>query len=156
MTGTTKAQVEGLIDGAASPFYINSFSPVQFAWQNYVNSNVTSVKPDDAYLKIYVLQMPSAEQATSLYSAVLPLSEYARKKGTPDDWQPTSPTIGTEARIQDNTSAWWINFHQGVYYVEVLLDPSVGPAPDYTPGNQDTKKEALRFAQAVSARISGN
>jgi hypothetical protein len=48
---------------------------------------------------------------------------------------------------------WWINFHQDVLYVEVRLDPSYGPAPDYVPGNPATKAEALRFVRAVASRI---
>jgi hypothetical protein len=71
----------------------------------------------------------------------------------PDDWGPTTPTVGTESRIQDTASQWWINFHQDVFYVEVLLAPSFGPPPDWAPANADTKQETLRFAQAVASKI---
>jgi hypothetical protein len=100
---------------------------------------------------MYILQMPSAEQASGLYSAVLKLTEYNAR--TNEGWTATSPAVGTESRIQDTNSAWWINFYQGVFYVEISLTPSAGPGPDYTPGNADTKKEAVRFAQAVASRI---
>jgi hypothetical protein len=43
--------------------------------------------------------------------------------------------------------------HQDLFYVEVQLYPSSGPAPDYTPGNADLKNEALRFAQAIASSI---
>jgi hypothetical protein len=97
--------------------------------------------------------MPSVDQASGLYTAVLPLSEYARKANTPDDWKPTTPAVGEASRIQDDGSHWWINFHKGVFYVEIKLDPSAGPAPDYTPGNADTKAEAVKFAKAVADRM---
>ena len=97
--------------------------------------------------------MPSADQASGLYTAVLPLSEYARKAGTSEDWKPTTPTVGDASRIEDDGSHWWINFHKGVFYVEIKLDPSTGPAPDYTPSDPDTKIEAVRFAQAVADKM---
>jgi hypothetical protein len=61
--------------------------------------------------------------------------------------------VGAESRIEDTGSAWWVNFHQGAFYVEVVLSPSTGPAPDYAPGNPATKAEAIRFAQAVASAI---
>jgi hypothetical protein len=152
MTATTFQDVVGLIDGAAESFFMDPYTPKEFAWQNYVNSTL-STAPDGANLSLYVFRMPSAEQAAGLYRALLQLSDYSRKVGTPDDWQPTSPLLGTESRIQDTNMTWWINFYQDVFYVEVSLDPSQGPAPDYVPGNAVTKAEALRFARAVASRI---
>jgi hypothetical protein len=152
MTATTEQEAVALIDGGAEAFYMAPYTPRVFAWQNYVNSTLPAA-PDGARLRLYVLQMPSADQAAGLYTAVLQLAEYSRKSGTPDDWQPTSPPVGAESRIQDTATSWWVNFHQDVFYVEVNLDPSYGPAPDYTPGNASTKAEAIRFAQAVAAAI---
>jgi hypothetical protein len=152
MTATTFEEVVGLIDGAAEGFFTPPYTPNQFAWQNYVNSTLPSA-PDGAYLSLYVFRMPSAEQAAGLYQALLQQAEYSRKVGTPDDWQPTSPTIGAESRIQDTGTSWWINFHQDVFYVEIRLDPSSGPPPDYVLGNPVTEAEALRFARAVASRI---
>jgi hypothetical protein len=145
--------IECLIDGAATPFCIASYEPKLFLWQNYLNKTLPAIQPDVANVSMYILEMSSVEQATGLYSEVLKLSEYDRKKGTSDDWKATSPVVGTESRIQDTGSTWWINFHQGVFYIEIVLTPSTGPAPDYTPGNADTKKEAIRFAQAVASKM---
>jgi hypothetical protein len=152
MTGATKTEAEGLIDGAASPFYLDPYSPKLFVWQVYVNTTLPAA-PDGAQASLYILEMPSAEQASGLYASLLQYSEYARKSGTPDDWQATSPRLGTDSRIQDTTSQWWVNFHKDVFYVELSLDPSTGPAPDYTPSDPDLKQEAVRFAQAVASKM---
>jgi hypothetical protein len=53
--------------------------------------------------------------------------------------------------MKDTSRQWWINFHQDVYYIEVLLGPSE-PAPDYTPSDT-TKQAAFTFAQAVAGKI---
>ena len=151
MTATTAKEVQDLIDGGGNPYFIAPYAPKLFVWQNYINSTLTA--PKDAHVALYVLQMPSADQASGIYAAVLQTSEYDRKKGTPDDWKPPSPTVGDESRIQDDGSHWWINFHKGVFYVEIKLDPSTGPAPDYTPSDPNTEKEAVRFAQAVADKI---
>jgi hypothetical protein len=154
MTGATAQDAEALIDGAAAPFYKGSFTPQTFLWQNYVNATLPDAPPDPqnnplgATLVLYILQMPSADQASGLYTALLQESEY-----TGHVWQPTSPPLGTDSRIEDTNTAWWINFHQDVFYVEVMLSPSFGPAPDYIPGNTDLKNEALRFAQAIASKI---
>jgi hypothetical protein len=152
MTATTQQDTEALIDGAAADFFMPPYTPKEFAWQNYVNTTLP-IAPDGARLSLYILWMPSAEQATGLYAALLQASLYSTRVGTPDDWQPTTPPVGTESRIQDTGSSWWINFHQDAFYVEIALDPSYGPAPDYVPGSAETKAEALRFALAVASKI---
>ena len=152
-TATTELAVEGLIDGAAADFFADPYTPTNFAWQNYVNPSVTDA-PDGAAVRLYVIELPSAEQAAGLYASLRSASLYTRKTGTPEDWQdPTSPLVGDGSRIQDTGDTWWINFHKGNFYVEVSLLPSAGPAPDYTPGNANTKAEAFRFAQAIAAKI---
>ncbi len=154
MTATSKEQAIGLIDGGAEPFYIDPYKAKVFAWQNYVNTTLPSVpQPDKATILMYVVEMPSADQAKGLYTAVLDINEYARKKGSEDDWVPTTPALGEASRIQDTGSMWWINFRQGVFYVELQLTPSTGPEPNYTPHNPETKAEAMKFAQAVVARF---
>jgi len=158
MIATTKDDAIGLIDGGAAPFYKDPFTPKEFLWQNYVNATLPAAPPSKdnpvgASLVLYILQMPSADQASGLYSALLNESEYTGNKGTPDDWQPTSPLLGTESRIEDTRTAWWINFHQGVFYVEVMLTPSYGPGPDFTPANADLKQEAFRFAQTIASNM---
>jgi len=152
MTATTKQDAVGLIDGGADPFYRDPFTPKQFLWQNYVNDSLAAA-PSGAWIMLYILEMPSAEQASGLYASLLKESDYARKAGTSEDWQPTSPLLGAESRIQDTNSSWWINFHQGVYYVEVQLGPSSGPPPEYTRSDPDLKQECFRFAQTVASGI---
>jgi hypothetical protein len=148
MVANTKDEAIGLIDGAAAPFYRDPFSAKKFVWQNYVNTSMPAAPaPKGAGLIVYVYEMPSASQASGLYTALLQESEYS------GNWQPTSPPLGTESRIEDTNTAWWVNFHQDVFYVEVFLSPSYGPAPDYTPGNADLKAAALGFAKAIASKI---
>jgi hypothetical protein len=150
MTATTKDAAIGLIDGAAAPFYKGSFTPKEFVWQNYVNTSLAAAPPPTgAGLVLYIWEMPSADQASGLYTALLQESEYS------GNWeQPTSPPLGTESRIRDTNTAWWVNFHQDVFYVEVFLSPSYGPeSGGYIPGNADLKAQALGFAQAIASKI---
>jgi hypothetical protein len=152
MIATTKDQAVGFIDGGAAPFYKAPFTPKEFLWQNYVNDTLPAA-PQGASVILYILHMPSADQASGLYTALLKESEYSGQKGTTNDWQPTSPTLGTESRIENTVTAWWINFHQDAFYVEVMLNPSYGPPPDYITGDVDLKNEAMRFAQAVASKF---
>ena len=152
MTGATEKQVEDLIDGGAEDFFQEPNIPTLFLWQNYLNSTLAAA-PDGAMVKLYILELPSADQAKGLYTQILTRPNYQRKTGMPDDWAPTTPTVGEESRIQDTGAQWWVNFHKAVFYVEVLMEPSVGPPPDYATGNADTKQEAMRFAQAIASRI---
>jgi hypothetical protein len=148
-TATTELDVEGFIDGAAADFF-NGFTPVQFAWQNYVNTTLpTSDAPKGATVSLYVLQMPDAAQASGLYSSLASASLYIGKTWV----DPSSPVIGLRSRIADTGDHWWINFYKGNFYVEVNLSPSAGPEPDYTPGLQSTKDAAIAFAQAIADKI---
>jgi len=148
MTATTEAQALGLIDGAAAPFYRDPYTAKEFVWQNYVNTSLPAAPaPKGAGLVVYIWEMPSASQASGLYTALLQESEYS------GNWQPTSPSMGTESRIENTNTAWWVNFHQDVFYVEVFLSPSYGPAPDYIPDNADLKAEALNFAKTIASKI---
>jgi hypothetical protein len=155
MTASNQKEAVALIDGAAAPFYKAPYAPKLFLWQNYVNQTLPAAPPPEgAALTLYILQMPSTDQASGLYTALLQESDYTRWVGTDQDWQdPTTPPLGDDSRIQDNGTSWWINFHQDVFYVEVMLSPSYGAPPDYTPGDPDLKAEALRFAQAVAAKM---
>lgn len=148
-TATTAKGVEDLIDGAAADFF-NGFTPAQFAWQNYVNTTLpVSDVPKGATVKLYVLQMPDAAQASGLYAALLSASLYSKYT-----WiDPSSPVIGSRSRIVDTNQTWWINFYKGNFYVEVDVAPSAGPEPDYTPGLPITKAAAIAFAQAIAAKI---
>lgn len=158
MTGSTKEEGGQLIDGGIEPFYSDGFTPKLFIWQNYKNGSLPDAPVDKdnplgAAISLYVFQMPSADQASGMYRNLLKYSEYTRKSGTDDDWKDTSPAIGGGSRIQDSGADWWINFYKGTYYVEVKLTPSNGPAPDFTPGNENLKKEAMRFAQALASKL---
>jgi hypothetical protein len=148
-TGTTEKAVEDLIDGAAADFF-NGFTPVQFAWQNYINTTLpVSDAPAGATGVLHVLQMPDAAQASGLYASLLSASLYSKYTWA----DPSSPVIGSRSRIVDTNQTWWINFYKGNFYVEVEVGPSAGPAPDYTSGLQSTKAAAIAFAQAVAAKI---
>ena len=150
MTAATAKEAQDLIDGAASPFYKAPYTPKEFLWQNYVNMTLAAAPPPlGAHLILYILQMPSADQASGLYTALLQESEY-----TGHVWEPTSSPLGTESRIEDTVTAWWINFHQGVFYVEVMLTPSYGPeSSGYAVSDPDLKAETLRFAQAIASQM---
>ena len=150
MVATTKDEAIGLIDGAAAPFYRDPFSAKAFVWQNYVNTSMPAAPPPKgAGLVVYIYEMQSADQASKLYTALLQESEYS------GNWQqPTSPPMGAESRIEDTNTAWWVNFHQDVFYVEVFLSPSYGPeSGGWIPGNADLKAAALDFAKAIASKI---
>ena len=152
-TATTQKGTEDLIDGASADFFAVPYTPTLFAWQNYVSTTVTGA-PNGANVTLYVIEMPSADQASGLYASLRSASLYTRKVGTPEDWaEPSSPRVGTDSRIQDTGDTWWINFYKGKLYVEVNLGPSAGPAPDFTPGNTDTKAAAFAFATAIAGKI---
>lgn len=160
MTATTKEEGGGFIDGGIDPFYSDGFTPKLFIWQNYKNASLPDAPVDKdnplgATLYIYVFQMPSADQASGMYKNLLTYSKYTRKQTeTSNGWEdPTDPKVGDKSRMQDSGSDWVVNFTKGVFYVEVFLTPSNGPSPDFTPGNANLKKEALRFAQAVASKL---
>ncbi len=156
MTATTMEGGGKLIDGGIDPFYQDGFAPLKFLWQNYANSTLpdapVSEDPKGATIMLYAFEMSSTDQASGMYTNLLKYSEYTRKKTeTSDGWEdPSDPKVGDKSRIQDSGSDWFINFCKGKYYVEVKMTPSNGPAPDYTPGNANLKKEALRFAEEVA------
>jgi hypothetical protein len=148
-TATTEQGVFDLVDGAAADFY-NGFSPVQFAWQNYINTTLpVSDVPNGATVSLYVFQMSDAAQASGLYASLPSESLYIGKTWV----DPSSPVIGSRSRISDTGDHWWINFYKGNFYVEVNLFSSQGPAPDYTAGLQSTKAAAIAFAQAIAAKL---
>jgi hypothetical protein len=153
-TGTTEPVVEGLIDGAAADFFAAPYAPKLFAWQNYVNPTLVQptagYAPDGATASLYIIEMPSADQASGLYASLLSVSLYTRR-----EWQdPTTPAVGTGSRIQNTGTDWWINFYKGNFYVEVKVTPSQGPPPDYLPTDlESTKAEAFLFAQAVANKM---
>jgi len=93
--------------------------------------------------------MPSAEQASGLYTSLRQSSLYAGSTWT----EPTSPLLGSRSRITDSGTDWWINFCKGSYYVEVRLSPSYGPPPDYAPGDAAQKKAAMDFATVLAAKM---
>ena len=148
---TTQMEAENLIDGASANFYAPPATPTMFAWQNYVNPSLPSPMGDatGSRLSLYLLQMPTPQQACDLYTSLWQSSLYVA-----NTWaQPTSPALGTASRITDSGTDWWINFCKGSYYVEVRMSPSYGPAPDYAPSDPSQKQAAMAFATAVAARM---
>lgn len=113
-------------------------------FQNYLN---TSFQPADGsagyQLGLYVMQMPSVAQATSLYTSLLD-GTHSLYNGTWTD--PTSPAIGDASRILNTGTDWWINFRKGVYYAQVRL--TYAESTD-TVGQQ----QAMNFATAVAAKM---
>lgn len=149
MVARTLEEAVSFIDGGAAPFYKDPYKPKAFLWQNYLNMTLPSAPaPKGASISLYVVEMPSVEQTRGLYAALLEESDYFRK-----EWQQPTPGIGAESRIQDTGNAWWVNFHQGVFYVELSMYPSYGPPPDYTISDPALRAEALRFAQAIANRM---
>jgi hypothetical protein len=148
-TATTAQGTTDLIGSAAANFFAAPYSPVTFAWQNYINASLVSPQnsTSGSTLKLYILQMPSADQACGLYTSLLSASLY-RLTWT----DPTSPTVGTKSRITDSGTDWWVNFCKGNYYVEVRLMPSY--AADFTPSDPGQKKAAMDFAVAAAANIT--
>ena len=150
-TATTEQSVTDLIDGAASDFFAAPYTPKNFAWQNYINASLVSPQnsTSGSTLKLYILQMPSADQAFNLYTSLLTVNLY---NPSSNPWQdPTSPAIGTKSRIADSGTDWWVNFCKGVYYVEARMTPSY--AADFTPGDVGQKQAAMDFAVAVAAKM---
>jgi hypothetical protein len=150
-TGNTQAELEAVIDGWSDEFFKAPYTPKVFAWQAYVNSTLPTA-PQGANLSLLIVQMASEAQATEFYDTVNWGKDFATI--VPFKWQePTTPPVGAASRICDTGEQWWINFHQDVFYVEVSLAPSYWPAPDFVPGNTETKDEAIRFALAVASQI---
>jgi hypothetical protein len=140
----TLTEAVDLIDGGADPFYEPpAFSPNVFGWQNYINS---SVNPPDGYtLRLYVLQMPSAAQATALYDALVDGS-HSLYSNPSIAWTDMSPPVGDKARITNSLTDWWINFRKGVYYCEVRL--TYAESTDLV-----GKQQTIDFATAVASKM---
>lgn len=131
------------LDGSADPFYANS-TPTYLALQNYVNNALNTAGDPPGYsLKLLVLQMPDAAQATALYTSLV---DGTHSLYTSNTWTDLSPAIGDASRITNSGTDWWVNFRKGVYYVEVRLTYA---------DSTDTvgKGETLKFANAVLAKM---
>ncbi len=153
VTATDQATTEGYIDGAAADFFKAPLTPVMFAWQSYINTTLPSapVAPDPLGVKVelYILQMPDAGQATSLYTSLLSAKLYAKWTWT----DPSSLTGVDQSRVTNAGDTYKFNFTKGVYYVEVNLSPSYGPAPDYLENDQTLMQAAFDFAAAIAAKM---
>jgi hypothetical protein len=150
---TTYKGVTDLIDGGAEPFFAGSFTPTTFLWQNYINTNLSAADsanaPGGYTLSLYLLQMPSATQASGLYASVLaPGSTFTLY--TSNTWDALSPVIGDESRIADSGADWQINFHKGAYYVQVDLNPSYDSAGN---PNAQSKAETIKFATYIASKM---
>jgi hypothetical protein len=131
-----------LVDGGADPFWSSIFAPNVFAWQNYMNTTVN--QPDGYTLKLYVLQMPSAAQASALYDSLVDGTHSLYTAS--NVWADTSPMIGDKGRIANTLTDWWINFRKGVYYCEIRLTYSES-------SDSVGKQQTLDFATAVAAKM---
>jgi len=160
-TGTDQAATEALIDGASADFFKSPFTPVVFGVQNYLNTTLASA-PDDGTgvrVKLYVLEMPTAAQASSLYASLMSASLYAPYSeagliGEARWTDPSSPVVGDHSRVVDAGDTWWINFYKGVYYGEVWLTPSYGPkSTDYAQHDATLRAAAFEFATAVAKKM---
>lgn len=153
VTATDEATTEGFIDGAAADFFKSPLTPVVFAWQSYINTTLSSapVAPDPLGVKVelYILQLPDAAQASTLYTSLLSATLYSKWTWV----DPSSPAVGEKSRVTNAGDTWKVNFIKGVYYVEVNLSPSYGPAPDYTENDPVLKAAAFDFAAAVAAKM---
>lgn len=138
----TKA--EQYIDGSADPFYTDAFAPKVLAWQNYLNSSTVSANNPNGYkMKLYILEMPSAAQATAIYDS---LGSGDKPYYANNTWTDISPAIGDKARITNSLTDWWINFRKGVYYVEARL--TYAEKEDLV-----GKEHAIKFATDVAAKM---
>lgn len=140
-TATTMKGAVDLVDGGADSWWSSTFTPNVFGWQNYKNA---VVNPPDGYtLKVYVLQMPSAAQATALHEAMMDGAHqlYTNPSVT---WEDAS--VGDKARLANTLTDWWMNFRKGAYYCEMRLNYSektdlVG------------KQQTIDFAKALAAKM---
>jgi hypothetical protein len=160
-TATTQIDTENLIDGASADFFAAPNKPVLFVWQNYLSTTISTADtttspptpdqqfPKGATVTLYVIQMPSASQASGIYASLVLANLYSGKTWT----DPSDPKVGDGSRVADTGDHWWINFYKGNYYVEVSLGPSYSPPPDYTPGNTANRAAAFAFAAAVAGKI---
>ena len=131
-TSKTQAAVDLQLGDAVEPFYAG-YSPKKLALQSYVNSNMGGT------VVVIVLEMPTADQAAALYGSLVSDVSYSSSV-----WEDPA-NVGTASRIADTGTTWWVNFYQGVYYVEDKLYPSGGDAT--------TRADALEFAQAIAQKI---
>jgi hypothetical protein len=140
---TTVTEAVDLIDGGADPWYAPPYTPNVFAWQNYMN---TTVNPPDGYtVKMYILQMPTAAQATALYASLVD-GTHSLYTSTPEPFAEMSPAVGDASRIVNSGIDWWINFRKGAYYCEIFL----GYAEKT---DMAGKQQAIDFVTAIAAKM---
>ena len=139
--------VYGYIDGHADFWSQGPATLKLWAWQHYKNSSLPALTGDTATIELHVIQVASADQASKFYDFLL--SRQGTDYTSPSNWQATQPTLGTQSRIEDTSTQWWINFYQDEFYVEFQMNPSYGS--DFVPSNPDLKAEAIRFAQAIAS-----
>jgi hypothetical protein len=135
-----------IIDGGAGGFFNSAqgLAPNVFVWQNYINNTTNPpLSPGGYQLALYVMQMPSVAQATTLYTSLLD-GTHSLYNGTWTD--PTTPPVGDASRIINSGTDWWVNFRKGVYYAQVRLT--------YAESTDTAAREmTLSFAAAVEAKM---
>jgi hypothetical protein len=131
------------LDGSADPFYANS-TPTYLALQNYVNTKLNLAGDPPGYsLKLLVLQMAGASEATALYASLV---DGTHSLYTSNTWTDPSPAIGDASRITNSGTDWWVNFRKGVFYVEVRL--TYAESTDVA-----GKTAAVAFAKSVADKM---
>lgn len=135
-----------LIDGGAAGFFNSAqgLAPNVFVWQNYINNTTNPpLSPGGYQLALYVMQMPSVAQATTLYTSLLDGTHSLYSTNT---WTDMSPAVGDKARITNSGTDWWINFRKGAYYCQVRL--TYAESTDL-----DGKQATIDFATAVALKM---
>lgn len=142
------AGTTALIDGGSDAYYTAPYIAKTFVEQNYVNTSLNS--PSGYIIKMYIIEMTSADQASGIYTAFT-AADSTFDLWTSNTWTATSPVIGTGSRITNSGSGWWVNFYKGSYYVEVLLSsPTVTGVPETDTAGE---AEAARFATAIASKM---
>jgi hypothetical protein len=139
------------MDGGAMGFYANpDGAPTTAAVQDYVNA--TLIAPVVYQMQVWVMQMPSATAASGLY-AYLP-SPACTEPFYKVTWEePTSPMVGTQSRIINPGTQWWINFYKGTYYVELFLASDDGNISTMGSSTTAAKAAVIDFATKLAAKM---
>lgn len=128
----------GGINGSAEPFIDHSFT--SFVARYYVNN--------DYLLKVWLVQLPSAATAKSLYEDVLVPGRYQGSIQASQPWGAANVGIGDAGRIAYTGVISRLNARKGIFYWELELSAK-GSAdiPD------STKQMVIEFSNAIAAKV---
>jgi len=119
--------IEGLVDGAGSPFTAKGAQAL--GWMKYTSGTYK--------LDARVWQMKDAANATDTYTALLtdaPL--YAA-----NTW--TDLAVGQAGRIADTGSSYWVSARKNAFLIEVVLQPK----------DTTSRADVETFAKAMVAKL---